>query len=444
VGVVSTVITLVLGCMCAYGLARFRFPGRGTVAYTTLLLRTVPLAVLAIPVFLIWNEWQLVNSLWGLVLLYVAVNLPFTVWLLYGFVLQVPIELEEAAAIDGCGPMRVFTKVLLRLMVPGLAAASIFTFRIAWNEFMRGRWAAEVYRRGEQANKLTAFHDVLKQADARRPKHERRTAKALYAEIKGAGCNGGYTRVTDFIRAWRQAEGQQPTPSCRWPSSSARRSNSLGVKKGRCWAAPTTARVSHMELCAGRAFWLAAYPSQGHEMLRRPSLHGSFPQIAAHDRFGDAGRLVDAVDVDGHREGQLQATVHILDLGQNEPRAHAAVHPYRLRESHPVEPVVQTHVAEGHGLGQVVLVPLAQQRQRQEAVRDGAAVRRRRGGARGIDMDPLEVAGGLGELVDAVLTDGKPVGDADLSAHRAARVVDIPKKNCSAHGCTQGFYWFTI
>ena len=136
VGLVSTAITLVLGLMCAYGLARFRFVGRSTVAYTTLLLRTVPLAVLAIPVFLIWNEWKLVNSLWGLVLLYVAVNLPFTIWLLYGFVLQVPVELEEAAAIDGCGPIRIFTKVLLPLMAPGLAAASIFTFRIAWNEFI--------------------------------------------------------------------------------------------------------------------------------------------------------------------------------------------------------------------------------------------------------------------------------------------------------------------
>jgi multiple sugar transport system permease protein len=136
VGLVSTLITLVLGSMAAYGLARFRFRGRNTVAYTTLLLRTVPLAVMAVPVFLIWNEWNLVNSLWGLVLLYVAVNLPFTIWLLYGFVLQVPIELEEAAAIDGCGPVRLFTKVLLPLMAPGLAAASIFTFRIAWNEFI--------------------------------------------------------------------------------------------------------------------------------------------------------------------------------------------------------------------------------------------------------------------------------------------------------------------
>ena len=136
VGIVSTAITLVLGCMAAYGLARLRFPGRTTLAYTTLLLRTVPLAVLAVPVFMLWSRAGLINSLPGLVLLYVAVNLPFTIWLLYGFILQVPVELEEAASIDGCGPVKVFFKVVLPLIRPGLAAAAIFTFRIAWNEFI--------------------------------------------------------------------------------------------------------------------------------------------------------------------------------------------------------------------------------------------------------------------------------------------------------------------
>lgn len=136
VGIVSTVITLALGCMAAYGLVRLRFRGRHAVAYTTLLLRTVPLAVLAVPVFMIWDQAGLINSLSGLILLYVAVNLPFTIWLLYGFVQQVPVELEEAAAIDGCGPLKVFWKIVLPLIKPGLAAAAIFTFRIAWNEFI--------------------------------------------------------------------------------------------------------------------------------------------------------------------------------------------------------------------------------------------------------------------------------------------------------------------
>lgn len=136
VSVVSTVLTLWFGCMAAYAIVRFRFLGRDTVAWTTLLLRTVPLAVLAVPVFALWNDWGLGGSLSGLILLYVAINLPFTIWVLYGFIEQVPYELEEAAMIDGCGPFRLFYTVVLPLIRPGLAAAAIFTFRIAWNEFV--------------------------------------------------------------------------------------------------------------------------------------------------------------------------------------------------------------------------------------------------------------------------------------------------------------------
>jgi multiple sugar transport system permease protein len=136
VSIVSTVLTLLFGCMAAYAIVRFRFMGRNTVAWATLLLRTVPLAVLAVPVFALWNDWGLSGSLGGLILLYVAINLPFTIWVLYGFIDQVPYELEEAAMIDGCGPFRLFFTVLLPLIRPGLAAAAIFTFRIAWNEFV--------------------------------------------------------------------------------------------------------------------------------------------------------------------------------------------------------------------------------------------------------------------------------------------------------------------
>ena len=101
------------------------------------------------------------------------------------------------------------------------------------------------YRRGELPNKLTVFHEALKQAlkvDARRPKHERRTAKALYAEIKVSGYGGGYTRVTDFVRAWRQGEGQglRSMPSSRLPSSSVRPTSSTGARKAWWWAASTT------------------------------------------------------------------------------------------------------------------------------------------------------------------------------------------------------------
>ncbi len=136
VGVVSTVLTLTIGTMAAYAIVRFRFVGRSVVSSTTLLLRSVPLAVLAVPVFVVWQDAGLLNSLWGLVLLYTAVNLPFTIWVLYGFIAQIPYELEEAAQIDGCGSLRILTTVVLPLIRPGLAAAAIFTFRIAWNEFI--------------------------------------------------------------------------------------------------------------------------------------------------------------------------------------------------------------------------------------------------------------------------------------------------------------------
>jgi len=132
----ATLLTLTLGTMCAYAMARFRFLGREPLSYSTLILRTLPPAVLAVPVYIIWSAWGIGDTLSGVVLVYVALNLPFTIWLLYGFIDQLPIELEEAAAIDGCGPFRVFYKIVLPLIKPGLAAASIFTFRLAWNEFI--------------------------------------------------------------------------------------------------------------------------------------------------------------------------------------------------------------------------------------------------------------------------------------------------------------------
>lgn len=136
VSLAATLITLMLGTMCAYAMARFRFLGREPLSYSTLILRTLPPAVLAVPVFVIWSAWGIGDTLSGVVLVYVALNLPFTIWLLYGFIDQLPIELEEAAAIDGCGPFKVFYKIVLPLLKPGLAAAAIFTFRLAWNEFI--------------------------------------------------------------------------------------------------------------------------------------------------------------------------------------------------------------------------------------------------------------------------------------------------------------------
>ena len=159
IALVSTALTLIIGCMAAYALVRFRFMGRDTASLTTLMVRMVPPAGLLVPVFGLWNnEFCISKKFWlgeltrdtfggrgdvclagthsGIILIYVAMNLPFVIWILQSFIVQVPRSLEEAARVDGAGPFQVFFQIVLPLIKPGLAAAAIFTFRIAWNEYL--------------------------------------------------------------------------------------------------------------------------------------------------------------------------------------------------------------------------------------------------------------------------------------------------------------------
>ncbi len=136
VGLGATILTLLAAGMGAYGLARMQFPGRGLMAQTTLIIRAVPPAVLAVPIFALWGLWGLEDGRIGLVLFYTALNLPFVIWLLIGFIKQIPVELEEAAIVDGANPFQVFFLIMLPLLRSGIAVASIFAFRIAWNEFI--------------------------------------------------------------------------------------------------------------------------------------------------------------------------------------------------------------------------------------------------------------------------------------------------------------------
>jgi len=136
VGLVSTFVTLLIGGFASYALVRFNFFGKGTISFGTLLLRMIPPAVLVVPIYVLWSYFGLADTLLGLVIIYVGLNLPFTIWVLISFIADVPVELEEAAVVDGCGPWKIFFTVILPLIKPGLAAAAIFTFRIAWNEFI--------------------------------------------------------------------------------------------------------------------------------------------------------------------------------------------------------------------------------------------------------------------------------------------------------------------
>ena len=136
IGGVSTVLTLLLGGFCAYALARTEFKGRRLLANSTLMLRMMPPAVLAIPAFAMVLNFGIDNDYAVLIFFYTALNLPFCIWLLFGFYKQIPVELEEAAIVDGASPLQVFFRILMPLMKSGYAVAAIFTFRIAWNEFV--------------------------------------------------------------------------------------------------------------------------------------------------------------------------------------------------------------------------------------------------------------------------------------------------------------------
>jgi transposase len=148
------------------------------------------------------------------------------------------------------------------------------------------------YRRGEAPGKLTPFHDAIKQA------LKRRTARALHVQIKAEGYAGSYSRVTDFVRAWRQGEGQSVSTKAFVPLAFE-----LGEAFQFDWSEEGLVvggiyyrmQVSHLKLCASRAFWLVAYPSQGHEMLFDAHTR-SFAAMGGIARRGIYDNMKTAVD----------------------------------------------------------------------------------------------------------------------------------------------------
>jgi N,N'-diacetylchitobiose transport system permease protein len=125
-----------LSLFAAIAVARFRFRLRSSVLVMILVVQMVPMEALVIPLFIQVRTLGMLNSLLGLVVVYVGFSLSFAIWNLRGFVAAVPVELEEAAYLDGASWWRMFRSVLLPLVAPGLVATSVFSFITAWNEFI--------------------------------------------------------------------------------------------------------------------------------------------------------------------------------------------------------------------------------------------------------------------------------------------------------------------
>ncbi len=132
----STFFSLFIGALSSYVLSNFSFRGRNTILFLLSHIRVVPLVVLAIPIYILWSDLGLSNSLFGLSIMYAAINLPIVIWILFPFYQAIPKALEEAALIDGCTYWQVFYKIFLPISLPGMVVAGIFSMRIAWNDFI--------------------------------------------------------------------------------------------------------------------------------------------------------------------------------------------------------------------------------------------------------------------------------------------------------------------
>lgn len=132
----STLLALLVGVPAAYSLARFRLRGNSLFLLFLLSARMLPAIVLAVPLFILFTEARLIDNYAALVLAYLTFNLPFVVWMMRGFFLAIPSEVDESAVIDGCSYFGAFVRVVLPLTLGGLAATAIFCMINSWNEFL--------------------------------------------------------------------------------------------------------------------------------------------------------------------------------------------------------------------------------------------------------------------------------------------------------------------
>ncbi|MBW4718908.1 carbohydrate ABC transporter permease [Saccharothrix obliqua] len=136
VSLTAVLAALLVGLLAAVAMSRLRFKGRKGFVLLMLVAQMAPFEALLIPMFLMMRDLDLLDKLPSLALIYFAVTLPFCAWTLRGFVNGIPLELEEAAMVDGCGRWGAFRRVTLPLLGPGLVATSVFAFVTAWNEFL--------------------------------------------------------------------------------------------------------------------------------------------------------------------------------------------------------------------------------------------------------------------------------------------------------------------
>lgn len=136
VSFVTVILVHLLAIPCAYALSSFRMPGVMLIFGLLLIMRMIPVIALAIPLFAVFAAIGLLDSVWALILAHTAAKLPVAIWLLLGFIQDVPREIEEAAQSDGAGTMRTLVQIVTPLIAPGIGASAVITFLFTWNDLL--------------------------------------------------------------------------------------------------------------------------------------------------------------------------------------------------------------------------------------------------------------------------------------------------------------------
>ena len=132
---VSTVFAMIFGTFAAYSIARYRTGGEN-LAIWIISQRMVPPICIAFPIFLLFVSFRIIDTYIGLILLYTSFNIPYVIWMMRGYIQDVPIELEQSALIDGLTPYQIILKVVFPMVKAGFFATGVFTFIFAWNDFL--------------------------------------------------------------------------------------------------------------------------------------------------------------------------------------------------------------------------------------------------------------------------------------------------------------------
>ncbi len=135
-GIVVTVLSVIIGTLAAYGFSRYRFFGDRAAKLFVITTQMVPTITLLIPLFGVIVWLRLYDTMWGLIITYLTFSLPYAVIMMNGYLDTIPKDFDEAATIDGCSPIGVLFKILLPVATPGIIATAVYTFLLAWNEFL--------------------------------------------------------------------------------------------------------------------------------------------------------------------------------------------------------------------------------------------------------------------------------------------------------------------